>query len=101
MQGQSLVPWLRGDNSGAGEGLAFAQFLEKNSVFKPLTHGTIGVIDGQYQYVLDLNAKKGALRPLSEAQNWDIDRTAENPAKAAELLAAIYARFPGLKRESK
>lgn len=101
MQGQSLVPWLRGDNSGAGEGLAFAQFLEKNSVFKPLTHGTIGVIDGQYQYVLDLNAKKGALRPLGEAQIWDIDRTAENPAKAAELLAAIYARFPGLKRESK
>src|SRR6266567_3931092 len=54
-----------------------------------------GWMQGQYQYVLDLNAKKGALRPLSEAQNWDIDRTAENPAKAAELLAAIYARFPG------
>jgi arylsulfatase A-like enzyme len=101
MQGQSLMPWLRRDNSGAGEGLAFAQFLEKNSIFKPLTHGTVGVIDGQYQYVLDLDAKKGALRPLSEAQIWDIDSTAENPAKAAELLAAIYARFPELRRESK
>ena len=51
--------------------------------------------------ILDLDAKKGVLRPLKEAQTWDIDRTAENPAKAAELLAAIYARFPELRRESK
>jgi len=101
MHGQSLVPWLRGDNSAAGEGLAFAQFLEKNSIFKPLTHGTIGVIDGQYQYVLDLDAGKGTLRPLSEAQIWDLDRSAENPAKAEQLRTAIYGRFPELRRESK
>ncbi len=101
MHGQSLAAWLHRDRSGEGQGLAFAQFLEKNSVFKPLTHGTVGVIDGRYQYVLDLDAKKGSLRPLNEAQIWNLDRTAENPAKAAELLAAIYSRFPELSHESK
>ena len=101
MDGQSLASWLTGDHHNNGKELAFTQYGEKNSVFKPLQHGTVGVIEGQYQYVLDLDAKKGVLRPLKEAQTWDIDRTAENPAKAAELLAAIYARFPELRRESK
>jgi arylsulfatase A-like enzyme len=101
MHGQSLVPWLRGNDSGTGKGMAFAQFLEKNSIFKPLRHGTIGVIDGKYQYVLDLDAKKGTLRPLNEAGIWNLDRSAENPAKAQELLAAIYVQFPELRRESK
>ncbi len=101
MHGQSLVPWITVDRDGGGKGLAFAQFLEKNSVFKPLTHGTVGVIDSQYEYVLDLDAKKGTLRPLNEAQIWNLDRSAENPAKAQELLAAIYSRFPELKHQSK
>lgn len=100
MHGQSLAPWLAGQNMGNGEGMAFSQFFEKNSVFKPLTHGTVGVIDGQYQYVLDLDAQKGSLRPLQEAQIWNLDRSTDNPAKAAELLGAIYARFPELRHVS-
>ena len=54
MRGQSLAEWLNRDDRGEGEGLAFTQYLEKNSVFKPLHHGTVGVIDGRskYQYVL-------------------------------------------------
>jgi len=101
MHGQSLVPWLTAEKTGGGEGMAFAQFLEKNSVFKPLTHGTVGVIEGQYQYVLDLDTKKGTLRPLNESQIWNADRSAENPAKAQELLEAIYTRFPELRHEPK
>ena len=62
---------------------------------------TIGIIDGHYQYVLDLDAKKGTLRPLNEAQIWNLDRSAENPAKAQELLATIHSRFPELKHDSK
>jgi hypothetical protein len=54
------------------------------------------VIDGQYQYLLDLATGKGILRPLSEAQNWNVDRSAEFPEAAAKLRAAIYARFPDL-----
>jgi arylsulfatase A-like enzyme len=96
LPGQSLVAWLNRDSQGEGEGLAFCQFLERNSVFKPLHHGTVGVIDGRYQYVLDLDTQKGTLRPLSEAQIWDLDRSAENPALAEELRAAIYTRFPEL-----
>jgi hypothetical protein len=101
MHGSSLVPWLSTGNPEPPKSFAFSQFLEKNSVFKPLTHGTAGVIDGQYQYVLDLDTGKGKLRPLDEAHIWDLDRSAENPAKAQELLGAIYSQFPELKGRSK
>jgi arylsulfatase A-like enzyme len=98
MRGQSLVGWLNRDGQGQGEGRAFSQFLEKNSVFRPLRHGTVGVIDGksQCQYVLDLDTLKGSLRPLKEAHIWNLDRTAENPGLAQALRAAIYSRFPEL-----
>jgi arylsulfatase A-like enzyme len=98
MRGQSLVQWLNRDGQGDGEGRAFCQFLEKNSVFKPLRHGTVGVIDGRsrYEYVLDLDTQKGSLRPLNEAHIWNLDRTADNPALAEALRAAIYSRFPEL-----
>ena len=96
MRGQSLAGWLSRDGQGEGEGLAFCQYLETNSVFKPLHHGTVGVIDGRDQYVLDLNTLEGALRPLKEAHIWNLDRTAENPARAEALRAAIYSRFPAL-----
>ena len=78
--------------------MAFCQYFEKNSVFKPLHHGTVGVIDGksQYQYVWDIDAQKGLLKPLNDAQIWNLDRSAENPALAEQLHAAIIARFPDL-----
>jgi len=96
MRGQSLVKWLSRDAQGEGEGMAFAQFLERNNLFRPLRHGTVGVIDGRshYQYVLDLDSQKGSLRPLEQAQIWNLDRTADNPALAEALRAAIYSRFP-------
>ena len=96
MRGQSLVGWLNQNGLGEGQGRAFTQYLERNSIFRPLRHGTVGVIDGksQYQYVLDLDTQKGSLRPLHEAQIWNLDRSAENPALAEALRAAIYSRFP-------
>ena len=98
MHGQSLVEWLNRNGQGEGEGMAFCQYFEKNSVFKPLHHGTVGVIDGksQYQYVWDIDAQKGLLKPLNDAQIWNLDRSAENPALAEQLHAAIIARFPDL-----
>jgi arylsulfatase A-like enzyme len=94
MRGQSLVSWLNRNGQGEGEGVAFTQFLESNSVFQPLRHGTMGVIDGSYQYELELATKKGRLRPLKEGQVWNLDRSAEHPERAEALRAAIYARFP-------
>jgi arylsulfatase A-like enzyme len=96
MRGPSLAPWLNRDGQGNGEGLAFTQYFERNSVFKPLHHGSIGVIDGQYQYVYYLDTQKGALRPLGEAQIWNLDRSSENPERAAALRAALHNRFPEL-----
>jgi arylsulfatase A-like enzyme len=99
MPGQSLVGWLNSDGQGEGEGLAFCQHLENNSIFKPLRDGTVGVIDGQYQYVIVLNSQRGVLRPLNEAHIWDLDRSAENPARADALRAAIHSRFPDIVQE--
>jgi len=96
MRGQSLAGWLNRNGQGEGEGLAFTQHFEKNSVFKPVRHGTVGVIDGQYQYLVYLDTRKGALRPLNEAQIWNLDRSAEHPARAEALRTAIHARFPDL-----
>jgi hypothetical protein len=79
--------------------MAFTQYLERNSIFEPLTHGTVGVIDGRHQYVLDLDTGKGILRPLAEAESWNLDRSAENPALAQTLRDAIYTRFPDLPRK--
>jgi hypothetical protein len=59
------------------------------------------VIDGQYEYVLDLDTGQGALRPLNQAQFWNLDRTVDNPARATALRSAIYTRFPELRDESK
>jgi arylsulfatase A-like enzyme len=99
MRGQSLVGWLNRDGQGEGEGLAFTEYMERNSLFKPLRHGTVGVIDGRHQYVLSLDTQKGELRPLNEAQIWNLDRTAENPARAEALRAAIHSQFPRLAQE--
>jgi arylsulfatase A-like enzyme len=101
MRGESLVKRLNQNQQTDNEGQAFSQYFERNSVFRPLHHGTVGVIDGrsQYQYVLDLDTQKGSLRPLKEAHIWNLDRSAENPALAQALRAAIYSRFPDLPQE--
>src|SRR5581483_7585984 len=100
MRGQSLVSWLNRNGQGDGEGLAFTQYFQKNSLFRPLRHGTVGVIDGTYQYVLDLDTNKGSLRPLKEAHIWNLDRSPEDPERAEALRAAIYTRFPEIKQKS-
>jgi hypothetical protein len=96
MRGQSLIPRLTSNQSRKGEDLAFTQYLEIDSIFKPLNAGTIGVIDGRHQYILNLASGKGRLRSLDEAHLWDRDHSAENPALAEELCNTICSRFPGL-----
>ena len=96
MRGRSLVPWVKSDPPIKDEGLAFTQYFERNSVFKPLQHGSIGLIDGQYQYVYYLDTHKGELRPLDEAAIWNLDRSVENPARAEALRAALHRQFPDL-----
>jgi arylsulfatase A-like enzyme len=94
MRGPSLVSWLNRDGQGNGEGLAFSQYLERNSAFKPIHQGSVGVIDGEYQYVVYLGTQKGALRPLNQAQIWNLDCSAEHPERAKALRTAIDSRFP-------
>jgi arylsulfatase A-like enzyme len=100
MPGRSLVPLLGGDRQDDGDGLAFSQYLQKNSIFKPLHFGTVGVIDGHYQYVVLLSSGQGVLRPLNQAQNWQIDRSADHPEKAMKLRQAIESKFPGMLQAS-
>jgi arylsulfatase A-like enzyme len=101
MHGESLAPWFKGDSSGAGKGLAFTQYLERNSVFRPLHHGSVGVLDSEYEYVFYLETQKGELRPLNQAHNWNLDVSSQNPARAQALHAALHARFPNAVPEAK
>jgi len=96
MHGESLAPLLNGGTLPQGKGLAFTQYLEKNSLFRPLHHGTLGVIDDRDQYVFYLDTGKSALRPLNQAQLWNVDRSAEEPARAEALRAALHAKFPNI-----
>src|SRR5881628_3593997 len=101
MDGESLAPWLNRQDSGVGKGSAFTEYLERNSVFEPLHHGTVGAMDAEYQYVFYLDSQKSVLRPLNQAQNWKVDVSAENPAKAAALRAALHSKFPKIVPEAK
>jgi arylsulfatase A-like enzyme len=96
MRGQSLAGWLNRDGQGEGEGLAFAQYLETNSVFEPLRRGTVSVIDGKFEYVVDLTSQSGLLRPLDQAQIWNLDRSGDHLTKVEALRAALHSRFPDL-----
>jgi arylsulfatase A-like enzyme len=96
MRGPSLARWLKSEGDGEGEGLAFTQYLDRNSVFKPLTRGSVGAIDSEYEYVVYLDTKKGELRPLDRAEVWNLNRSTDNPARADSLRAAIRNRFPDL-----
>jgi arylsulfatase A-like enzyme len=100
MSGHSLVELLNRDSRGDNEGAAFTQYLERNSVFKPLRNGTVGVIDGQFEYVVYLDSQKGELRPLNEAHIWNLDRSADYPTRAEALRAALHLRFPELVRQT-
>ena len=93
MYGQSLLPWLTDDSAGDRDGMAFTQYLATNSVFKPIDSGTVGVIHGKHQYVLNLFTGKGQLRGLEEAQICDLDRSGEDPALAQTLRDAITGVF--------
>jgi arylsulfatase A-like enzyme len=99
MRGPSLLPLLTREDTGHGESMAFTQHLAGNSIFKPLKTGTVGVIEGSYQYVLDLATGKAKLRGLAESQFWYHDRSPEDPALAKRLREAIYSRFPDLPRK--
>lgn len=100
MRGQSLVPWLNRDGEGAGEGRAFTQFFWDDNVFKPLKNGTVGVIDGRHQCVLDVATGKAKLRSLAEVPFSGLDRPIHDPALKKKLIDAIYSRFPDLPRKS-
>jgi arylsulfatase A-like enzyme len=91
--GPSLCASMRGETE-AGKPLAFTEYFEANNAFKPITHGTVGVIDGVHQYVLDIDTNTGALYALDDAQDQATDLSALQPALAADMRAAIARQFP-------
>jgi arylsulfatase A-like enzyme len=95
MDGQSLGGMMR-EKDGSQTSLAFTQYFETNSAFKPITSGTVGVVDGQHQYVFNLETKTGALYNLDDAQEQKTDLSLIDPKSAADLHDDIKKRFPGL-----
>lgn len=100
MDGKTLRPWLTPEGGGRAAGdLAFTQYLERNSAFRPIRNGTVGVIDGEWQYVIDLASGVGKLFRLDEAHLQAHDRAATHPDQAARLRDAIFSQFPELPRQ--
>ncbi len=104
MDGKSLGPLLQGgataqSRAGRESSFAFAQFLEPNSVFGVANRGTVGVIDGQNQYVLTLDDGRGALYALEDSDRQDRNRASSEHELAARLRAQIAHRFPALSGE--
>jgi arylsulfatase A-like enzyme len=95
MDGESLSPLLHGGQELSAS-LAYTQFFVANSAFKPITHGTVGVIDGQHQYVFNLDTRVGALFDLAEAHEQKLDRSLAEPGLVKHLRDQIGRRFPGL-----
>jgi arylsulfatase A-like enzyme len=93
MDGESLCGLMRGE-AELQPGLAFTQYFETNSAFKPIHSGSVGVIDGRHQYVIDVGTRAGSLYDLSEANEQRNDLSGREPAVAADLRAAIQRRFP-------
>ncbi|HTV51179.1 MAG TPA: sulfatase [Steroidobacteraceae bacterium] len=93
MDGRSLAPLLRGERRDAPE-LAFTQFLVPNSVFGRIRRGTIGVIDGGHQCVLDIATRHSDLYGLSGSGGSNFYRPLENTALHASLRQQIFGRFP-------
>src|SRR5262249_60458380 len=91
MPADSLASWLFRVDAGP-RGLAFSQYFEKNRIVEPLRHGTVSVIDGEYQFVYDLEAREGSLRPLAQAQVWNLDTSALDPVRAERMRALIVSR---------
>jgi arylsulfatase A-like enzyme len=101
MEGRSLGPLLQSSGTtqaaaGSDSSLAFAQYLEPNSVFGAVTRGTMGVIDGHNQYVLTLDDGRGVLYDLEDSDRQVHNRAGSQPELAARLRAQIAHRFPAL-----
>lgn len=94
MDGNSLCTLLQ-TGPGPGSQLAFAQYLEPNNAFGHIRRGTVGVIDGRNQFVLRLDDGSGALYALEESDRQTPDRSASEPARAAQLRGQIARRFSG------
>ncbi len=95
MDGRSLLIGNEGE-SGAAGGHAFSQFLVPNSSFKPVSHGSIGVIDGQHQYVYNFDRRAGALFDLAEAHEQKHELAAQQPELTRGLHERLLAQFPNV-----
>ncbi len=97
MDGQSLSGVMRGENS-TERPLAFTEYFETNSAFKAIEHGSVGVIDGQHQYVFNLESKTGSLYKLDEAHEQKFDLALIEPGVVSALHEDLGKQFPDLLR---
>ena len=95
MEGPSLNPVLANPEAESG-GYAFTQYFELDSVFRPIANGTIGVVDGKHQYIVDLETGKGQLYELADAHLHSREISARLPGVARTLHDRIRARFPAI-----
>jgi arylsulfatase len=75
---------------------AFAEFFINDSTFHPLSTGSIGVIQGDYQYLWDLAERKGGLFKLADTAH-GTDLASAEAQIAGNLHALVKARFESIR----
>ena len=91
-EGPSLRPALEGSQNDGG--VAYTYYLERVRVGAPLHRGSAGVIEGHFQYVLDLSDGKGILRDLSASGSALFDPVqGSHPTLAAKLRRLVLAHL--------
>lgn len=95
MDGRSLRPNITQPENGV-KGHAFTQYFERNSAFRSITNGTIGIIDGQHQYIVDVETGGKQLYALSDAHLHSENLAASQPYIAQALHERIRSQFPNI-----
>lgn len=72
-------------------GLGFTQVLD--GTFGVISRGSIGVVDGSFQYVMNLEDRQGKLRRWAVPGQIDVDLSTEHPQVARRLRQVLLERF--------
>lgn len=90
-EGISLLPTIEG--KALPDRPLFTMNLETNSVFQPITHGTVAAIDDNFKYIERLDTHSSSLYAYKTDPSEDRNLTATNPAVAKHMSDLIAEKL--------
>lgn len=96
--GRSLRPLL--ENRSLDERYIFSMNLEPNSIFDPITKGTVAVIDSQYKFVRYLDSGREQLYRYRSDAGEEHDLIQSEPAVAEQMREVLLAKIEEVNRRA-